>query len=637
MINRTTPTLYYVTMACALFGALITLRSPVVSAQQNHAHAGHDHGDAPAIPVTVWTDRYEVFAEYPPLAANTPARFVTHITALNGFQARTTGAVTFVLQQGSQHLEIVAKAPARKGIYLPELTFPTTGTWTVTLQIPETVGAFAVPLGKVTVHPDAHSAFHAPRPAEIEGFGFLKEQQWSIPFQVDLVRSGDPITVPANALLQNGGETSVFVQRAGETFEKRAVHPGQRLGEQVQIRQGLKAGERIVTVGVAALAQPQTAEHAGHDHDAADDHHAHDDYAHASPPLSATAQQIQRLNLKVEPAHPGGLDAWMRVPGELVINHDTMAHMVPRAAGIVKEVFADLGEQVVQGQILAVIESKDLALAKAEYLALEQRLALARTQYQREERLHAKKISSDAEYLEAKQKLAENQIQLNATRQKLFILGIRPHELSVLAQQSEENFADYAMTAPFTGTIIRKHIVLGEAVDSYSEVFEIADLSEVWADLLVAQQDIGQIQVGQKAIIILDKTTEIEGTISYVDPVIHPETRAAVARVVLKNHSGKYRPGLFVTGRIRTQQGNDRVIVLKSSIQSVHDQTGVFVQGAGGFSFRPVTTGQTDQTHIEIFTGLSAGEKVVTQNAFHLKAEMTMGAADAHAGHGHAH
>lgn len=376
-----------------------------------------------------------------------------------------------------------------------------------------------------------------------------------------------------------------------------------------------------------------------HQHESTHDHAPNQDHGHDhAVMLCPDAIQIERLDLLVQPVRAGGIDAWQTVPGEIKINHDTTAHMVPRVGGIVKEVRADLGERVKTGQILAVIESRDLATAKADYLALNQRRDLAQTRFEREKRLYTQQITSHEEYLNAEQRLGEIQIQLGAARQKLLILGVTHSDLKTLRTQPEDNFALYHMTAPFDGTIIRKHIVMGESVDGHSEVFEIADLSQVWADLLVNQKDVTSVKVGQEALITIDTSIpEVGGTIQYVDPVIDPNTRAAVARVILDNTRGLYRPGLFISGRILTKHVDRRVLVPKDSIQNVDDQSGVFVECANGFAFRPVTTGLSDQTHIEILSGISAGDRVVTKNAFHLKAEMAKQVGSGHGGHGHVH
>jgi cobalt-zinc-cadmium efflux system membrane fusion protein len=585
-----------------------------------HAQSGHAHEGGRTIPVTVWTDRYEVFLEVPPLVAGEPAPFVTHITVLDGFVPRRRGPVTFVLEQGRARLTHVEDQPRREGIYLSDLVFSRPGIWKLTLQIPEDGSTFTLSLGELTVYADAERAAHAPLPPALEGIGFLKEQQWRTPFEVVSVRPGPShVTIPAAAVWLSGDQHRVFVQSTGETFVSQPVTLGKREDSRIAVTDGLAPGDRVVTLGAASLAACTQEE--SHEHLAA---------------LTPVQQQLERLNLTLQPARAGGLNAWIRVPGEIKLNNDTTAHMVPRTGGIAREVRAHLGEQVKAGQVLAVIESRDLATAKADYLALIQRLDLAQSQFDREERLHTQQISSEAEYLDAKQKLAELQIQLDAARQKLLILGITASNLETLSDQADESFANYHLTAPFDGTIIRKHIVLGEAVDTHRVVFEIADLTRVWVDLTVNQKDIAQVQVGQPAVVVMNTDTpEVTASIQYVDPVIDPVTRAAVARVILDNTQGQYRPGLFVSGRIRTRQADARVIVPRDSIQSVDDERGVFVQCHGGFEFRPVITGLSDGSHIEILSGVQAGEPVVVRNAFHLKAEMTKKVGGAHAGHAH--
>lgn len=591
-------------------------------ATQDHDDHDHDSNADLTIPVTVWSERYEVFVEAAPPVMGEPVTLVTRITRLEDFSPQREGPVTFAWQHNTTRLEHTEAQPQQEGIYLPELVFPEAGVWKLSLRIPATNRTDRISLGELTVYADHEQADHADLAPALEGIHFLKEQQWQTPFQVLSVQPGNPeLTLPTSAVWLSDNEHRVFVQRAGETFVSQPVTLGPRNGSRLVITSGLEPGERVVTLGAASLVALMTA--------VSPDGH---DFASLTP----AHQQLERLDLIVQPARAGGLDAWIRVPGEIKLNYDTTAHIVPRTGGIAKEVCADLGEQVQAGQVLAIIESRDLATAKADYLALIQRLALAQNQYEREQRLYTQQISSEAEYLDAKQKLADIQIQLGAARQRLLILGIPTAALDTLPNQAEETFADYSMTAPFDGTIIRKHIVLGEAVDSQSVVFEIADLSNVWADLTVNQKDIASIQVGQPAVVIINTDVpEVTGSIQYVDPVIDRATRAAVARIVLDNTQGRYRPGLFISGKIRTRQVDDRVIVPRDSVQSVNEERGVFVQCHGGFEFRPVVTGLSDQNHIEILQGLKAGEPVVIKNAFHLKAEMTKQVGGAHAGHAH--
>ncbi|MHC4087088.1 MAG: hypothetical protein ACYSWZ_20040, partial [Planctomycetota bacterium] len=96
----------------------------------------HEHEEEKSSQVTVWGDRFEIFLEHPFIVANTPTKFVTHVSDLVTLEPRRKGSVTFVLRHGSEApIEHIEQAPARDGIYIPELTFPQSGKWDVSLVI----------------------------------------------------------------------------------------------------------------------------------------------------------------------------------------------------------------------------------------------------------------------------------------------------------------------------------------------------------------------------------------------------------------------------------------------------------------------------------------------------------------------
>ncbi|MHC4631797.1 MAG: efflux RND transporter periplasmic adaptor subunit, partial [Planctomycetota bacterium] len=174
----------------------------------------------------------------------------------------------------------------------------------------------------------------------------------------------------------------------------------------------------------------------------------------------------------------------------------------------------------------------------------------------------------------------------------------------------------------------------GEAAD----IFVVADLSSVWVDLQVHQKDVGLIRKGQKVIISAKSgVPETKGVIDYVDPVIDETTRTALARLVLDNTSGQFRPGTFITANVLVKKRNAELMVAKSSLQDVDDKTCVFIQDEHGFEARPVTVGWSNDEYVEIVSGLRPGETIVTNNSFRLKAELEKTAGGGHAGHGHVH
>jgi cobalt-zinc-cadmium efflux system membrane fusion protein len=332
---------------------------------------------------------------------------------------------------------------------------------------------------------------------------------------------------------------------------------------------------------------------------------------------------MKEFGVKIGSAEPGMLKVHVELPGEVVANPDRLAHLAPRVSGVVGEVHKNLGDQVGSGELMAVLESRELADVKSNYLAAKERLALARANFRREEDLWKQKVSAEQEYLEAKQTLAEARIELNSAEQKLHALGFSEAYLSELPRHPDVSYTRFEIVAPFEGTVIAKHITLGEKLDSDSEAFVIADLSSVWGNLSVYQKDLPFVNVGQPVTISpKEGSLETTGTISYVSPLIDEKTRTATARVVLANPDGHWRPGLFVSGRITIDALEVSVLAPQSALQQVDGSMCVFVETDEGFEPKPVKTGRANNTHIEILSGLEPGERYVTSGAFTLKSEL---------------
>ncbi|NQV33762.1 MAG: efflux RND transporter periplasmic adaptor subunit [Phycisphaeraceae bacterium] len=606
------------------FMALWMTTTLCVAQDHGHDHGAHGHGEGRAIAFTVWTDTIEIFAEHPFAVKGTPVPYVTHVTDLKTFLPRTQGPVTFVMAQGSQRIEHIDPAPARDGIYIPELVFPTTGTWSVVLQIPTNGTTHEVEFPAVEVYATQDEADHAPDPVEPEGFSYLKEQQWIIPFMVKPVGSHSHdathyYAIPESALAYSGTTAYVYVQLGGETFERRRVQVADREEGTALISQGLTEQDHVTTLGVGSVAL-------AHGEPAQQD---------ATQIVQVTEAQIKQFEIVCEEVSSGGVEAWIQAPGEIEINHEHMAHIVPRVKGMVSRVDADLGQSVKAGQVLAVVESRELADAKAEFLSGLERQTLASAQFDREARLFKQKVTSEQDYLASKQAMAEARIAYRAARQKLLALGLSTQTVDDLPSQPEDTFTAYSMIAPFDGVIIQKHIVLGEVVDDTSETFVIADMGTVWVDLRVNQQDITSIKTGQMGEVFVGKTAEgVRSEVIYVDQILDPTTRMGVVRMELDNTEDQYRPGTFVTGRIGLQSAGKAVVVPKDAVQNVNDQTCVFINTPEGFALRYVTLGHKDADQVEILSGVDNGEQIVTRNAFHLKAELTKQAVS---GHGHVH
>jgi len=339
--------------------------------------------------------------------------------------------------------------------------------------------------------------------------------------------------------------------------------------------------------------------------------------------VQLTEEEMKEFGIVVGKAGKGKLHINVVVPGEIVPNADELAHIVPRVAGIVREVKKRLGDSVRKDEVMAIIESRELADAQAGYLAGLERLKLAQAKFNREDKLWEQKISSEQDYLDAKQVFAETQIQLRTAEHKLYALGFSEEYLKTLASLPGGSYTRYEIMAPFEGTVTKKHITLGEVVTNESEIYEVADLGSVWANMTIYQKDLAHVQKGQRVLISAEMIkAKATGQIDYVSPIVEEATRTATARVVLENADGLWRPGIFVTSQIHIGEEEVDLAVPRNALQTLDGRDVIFVQTDEGFTPQPVKVGRADREHVEILSGLKTGQAYVTTNAFVIKAEL---------------
>ena len=189
--------------------------------------------------------------------------------------------------------------------------------------------------------------------------------------------------------------------------------------------------------------------------------------------------------------------------------------------------------------------------------------------------------------------------------------------------ESNESLQPYEVKSEIDGTIIKRDIALGEFVDTSKTIFIVADLSNVWVDFSVYRHESENLRVGQKVLIQPnERADKIESTISYVSPFGLENTQTTLARAVVPNDNGQFRPGLFINGDVIIGEAQVPVAVKAGAVQTIEDKPIVFIQTGKGFEMREVTTGERDDERVEIKSGVAAGEKYATENSFLLKSEL---------------
>ena len=348
------------------------------------------------------------------------------------------------------------------------------------------------------------------------------------------------------------------------------------------------------------------------------------DADHHEDTIALTPAQIEAGQFAIAEVGGGELGKRLRVPGSIVPSGDRIARVAVRLVGTVAELRKRLGDRVEVGDVVAVIESREVADAKSEYLAARLVFDLQDTLFSRSTRLFDSKVLSENDYLRARTTFADARVKIDTARQKLFALGLTADQIEALPQQPVETLRRQDLRAPIAGRIAERRVEIGALVGREgleSELFVIVDASVVWADLAIPATDLDKIREGQE-ITITAGGEPSPATIMFVSPLLDKDTRAARVVASVDNAAGKWRPGAFITADIPIETEPAAQVVPVAALQTLNGESIVFVRTTEGFEARKVGVGRRDARIAEITTGLAAGERVATRNTFILKADL---------------
>jgi cobalt-zinc-cadmium efflux system membrane fusion protein len=347
--------------------------------------------------------------------------------------------------------------------------------------------------------------------------------------------------------------------------------------------------------------------------------------------VKLSERQIAAGNFAISEATAGTLNKRIAVPGTIVPSGERIAKVSVRLVGTVAELRKRLGDNVREGDVLAIIESREVADAKSQYLAARVAFELQETLFNRSKSLFDSKVSSENDYLRAKTLFEDMRIKFDVARQKLFALGLTGDQIAALPQQPVESLRLQELRAPMSGRIAERRVDLGSLVGregQESELFVIVDSRVVWAELALPATDLAMVREGQQISVAPGQGVDpLPATIMFVSPLLDKDTRLARVVASVENPSHVLRPGMFVTAHIPVQQIQADIVVPKSAVQSVDGQSAVFVRTPEGFEPRKIVTAREDSKSFEVTSGLSPGDRIATANTFVLKADLGRGEA----------
>ena len=332
-------------------------------------------------------------------------------------------------------------------------------------------------------------------------------------------------------------------------------------------------------------------------------------------PVHLSAEQAQAIGVRFTVVTRGPLSRTVRTVGQVVPAEPNLADITPKIDGFVDRLFVDAtGVPVRRGQQLLAIYSPMLVSAQQELLTA----------------LHlAQSVDSTApEAWRSAQDLVA------AARRRLAYWDISAEQITQLERTGEVT-KTMTLVAPFDGVVMEKMVVAGQGIMPGMKLYRLANLSIVWIEGEVFEQDLALIHVGApvRVGLVAYPGQTFAGRVSFVWPVVEEQSRAGRVRVVLANPRGLIKPGMYATLLFDAALGRELLSLPADAVVQTGDRNLVFVVGAdGALEPREVALGGRAEGRIQILHGVAEGERVVASANFLVDAESRLGSGAGMAG-----
>ena len=312
----------------------------------------------------------------------------------------------------------------------------------------------------------------------------------------------------------------------------------------------------------------------------------------------------------------------LRIPGSIQVDEQRMAKIGAPVTGRITEISAVLGQLVKQGQVLATVNSTELAQNQLAYIKALQQINLQSKAVDRAKVLLEADVISAAELQRREAELSGAKADLVAARNQLLVLGMSNASITKLSHSAQMDTFSH-VTARLAGIVISRKINVGQVVQPADELFVVADLSRVMAVAEVPEHQIDLIELGQEVDIEVPALNEkpIKGKLIYVADVVNPQTRTVTVRSEIKNFNHEIKPEMLVSMLVQSKPVSHLSVPVRAVVRE-NDKNYVFVKIASNkYRLREVAIGDDYQGMVAIENGLDSGEIIVSEGAFHLNNE----------------
>lgn len=328
-------------------------------------------------------------------------------------------------------------------------------------------------------------------------------------------------------------------------------------------------------------------------------------------------QLIKTFGIAAAPVERRPMSERLILAGRAAFDPEHVAAVGTRTKGLIHEIKKFEGEHVKTGDLIAVVESTELANVQAELESSIAQVEAAQANFDRERKLLTENLTTAREAEQAKAQLAAARAAKAAADQ---------HVRALLRGANERKLGEYELRAPIDGVVVERHVATGQTVDNHMLAFRIADLTHLWIELTATDRQLRSLKIGDPVQIapLTSPDQKLGGKVAYIGDVIDPLTGTAPVRVELVTQERVLRPGQAVRAEVTAASRQREVIAVpRDAITWIDGRTAVFVQeSATRLRMVAVEVGSDDGQWQEILGGLQPGQNVVTKGVFAVKSEL---------------
>lgn len=320
--------------------------------------------------------------------------------------------------------------------------------------------------------------------------------------------------------------------------------------------------------------------------------------------VSLSPTQRVMANVATVAAKPGTLNKEINAVGIVQYDQSRQAKVTAWISGRIDKLYVTtVGAYVSRNKPVAEVYSPDLLATQQEYL-----LAIKSREQLKNSPIPS--ISQNGDGLVA------------SSKQRLMLFGVKESQIAALEKAGKPNIR-LPIYTPQSGVVIEKMVQQGQYVNTGDPLFSIADLSTVWVEIEVYENEFTNIHIGQSVEVRSQSFPgrPFTGRISFIYPFLDPKTRTVKARVEMPNPGMKLKPDMFVNAIIKVPLGSAIVVPVTAVIDTGKRQVVWVETSTGMFEPRDVQVGQQTDDKVQILSGINPGDKVAVSGSYLIDSE----------------